>query len=238
MGRPKKIIIQPEKTRSFEECYDEILSIVNSRKFKWHLDSIPSISWQDISQIILNHIFIKWHLYDQSRSLKSWVLTVSNNQILNQLRNHYGNFQKVCVRCQFYEGNDLCKRYGTCNSSKCELLRAWEMRKLPKHNINLPLPIETHLNEVHEIQGENIDVDKTAVLLHARMKEILKPFDWKIYNWLFVMHKSEEEVGKLLKYKTTELNRSAGYKQLSMIKKRIMVLVKEVLNREEIEIIR
>jgi hypothetical protein len=238
MGRPKKKINNIPKPE-FLECYDEILSVVNSRRFKWHLDSVPSISWDDIKQIILNHLFIKWHLFDPNKgSLKTWVLVVSSNQIRNQLRNHYGSFQKVCVRCDQYEGNDLCKKFGTCDSSKCELLKMWETRKKSKHDISLALPIENHLNECHEITQENIDVDKTAIVLHARMKEVLKPFDWAVYEMLFVKNMSEEAVAKILKFKTNEPGRTAGYKQINNIKKRIMILVREVLNKEDIEIIK
>lgn len=237
MGRPKKIIIQPEKLRTFEECYGEISAIINTRRFKWHLTSVPSISWEDIAQVLLRHLFVKWHLYDQSRPLKSWVLVVANNQILNQLRNNYGNFQKVCTRCEFYEGNELCKKYGTCDSSKCDLLKMWERSKKMKHDINLPLPMENHLNECQSIQSQDIDMEKTSINLHEKMKTVLKPLDLLVYEMLYVKKMDESDVAKKLKFTSNEPGRFPGYSRISQIKKSIMIEVKKVLKEGDVEIV-
>ncbi len=237
MGRPKKVIIQPKDVRTFEQCIPELLEIINKHRHKWHLTSVPSLSWEDISQILISHIFVKFHLYDQSKSLKSWANQVCHNRLINALRDNYSGFARPCLRCPHYQGDTLCNLFGEV-TEKCDLYAGWMKSKRNKYNIHIPLPIENHTGEVENIQSQDIDIDKTAVNLHKKMKEVLKPFDWKIYNWLFIQHKSEEEIGKLLKYKSNEKNRSPGYKQLSMIKKKIMILVKEVLSKEEIEIIR
>ena len=46
------------------------------------------------------------------------------------------------------------------------------------------------------------------------MKTVLKAVEWKVYNYLYIQHKSEEEVAKLMNYKTSEKNRVPGYKQI------------------------
>jgi hypothetical protein len=238
MGRHKKETKYIPKP-TFLESYDEILSVVNSRRFKWHLDSVPSISWEDIKQIILNHLFVKWHLFNpQKGSLKTWVLVVSSNQIRNQLRNHYGSFQKVCVRCDQYEGDNLCKKFGTCDGSKCELLRMWETRRKPKFDINLPLPLENHMNECHEIAQDNLDIDRTQLNINERMKKVLKPLEWIVFDLLYIKKLEEERVVKILKFKSNERGRMPGYSRLAQIKKIIITKVKEELNNGEIEIVK
>ena len=47
---------------------------------------------------------------------------------------------------------------------------------------------------------------------------------------------SQEEVAKLMNYKTTEKNRVPGYKQIKNIKKSIIEKVKKVLDKGEIDL--
>lgn len=238
MGRPKKIK-QPIIIRSFEECYQDVYNIIESRRFKWHLDAIKGwCEWEDIRSHILAHVARKWHLYDQSKSLRTWVLVVSNHQIINQLRNLYMSHAKPCValKCPEYEGNDFCRKFGTCNC-QCDLFCAWVKGKRTKHQIQLPLPIENHLNEAHDIQDKSIDIEKTSIHLHQKMKEILKPLEWFIYQALYINHKSEEEIAKMMKLKSNENGRIAGYARISQLKKIILEKAREVLQNGEIELI-
>lgn len=236
MGRPKKIINHPLKLRTFEECYPEIMEVIESRKYRWQLTAIPSISWEDVVQILCRHLFIKFHLYDQSRPLKPWVAVVVNSQMINLLRNLYNSFAKPCLKCEFYEGNELCKKFNTCNTN-CDLYSYWVTGKKRKFDINLPLPIENHLNEAHEIHSQNIDIEKTAVNLHSKMKTVLKPLEYLVYRELFINHKSEEDVGKMLKLKSRERGRNPGYARVNQLKKLIMTQVRKVLQEGDVEII-
>jgi len=67
------------------------------------------------------------------------------------------------------------------------------------------------------------------------MQEILKPIEWKVYKHLYMEYKSEEEVAKLMGYRTSEKNRIPGYKQIKNIKKSIIEKVKKVLNKGEVD---
>ena len=58
------------------------------------------------------------------------------------------------------------------------------------------------------------------------MQEILKPIEWKVYNYIYIKNKSEEETAKLMGYRTTEKGRSPGYKQIKNIKRAIVQKVK------------
>ncbi len=234
MGRRKKII-QPEVVRTFEECYPEILSVINSRRHKWQLTAVPSIGWEDIMQILLRHIYIKWELYDQNKPLRSWLMVVVNNQMINILRNIYGNHKRPCLSCEFYEGNDLCRKYTTV-STDCDEFRTWTYGKKAKNEIQLPLPIENRQNEVSQIRSNNIDIAKSAEDLHEKMKGVLKPLEWTVYQGLYIQNKTEKEIAELLKFKTREVGRNPGYKQISNIRKAIIKKVKTVLDSGEIEI--
>ena len=84
---------------------------------------------------------------------------------------------------------------------------------------------------------DNVDIEKNALLLHARMEEILKPNEWIVYKGLFIDWISEEEVAKKLGYKTSESGRKAGYKQIKNIRKGILVKVRKVFEKGEIDIL-
>lgn len=235
MGRPKKIIT-PIVYRSFEECIDIINSCINKRRHRWTLTSLSFMDFDDVAQILRTHIFKKWHLFDQSRRLEPWLTTVINSQMINLIRNVYSSFSRPCLKCEFFEGDNLCSKFGTQNIT-CDLYKAWVFGKKRKYEIQLALPIENHINECYEIKAENIDIDKTAEILHAKMKTILKPLEWVVYYNLFVIHKSEEEVGKMLHLKSTEKNRNPGYSRLNQLKKLIMIQVKKVLQEGDVEIV-
>ena len=67
------------------------------------------------------------------------------------------------------------------------------------------------------------------------MKTILKPLEWKVYKCLYVQSMTEEETAKEMGYKTTEKNRSPGYKQIKNIKKSIIEKVKISIEKGEID---
>ena len=232
MGRPKKQLLLK---RTFEECFDEINKVIESRKHRWMLSAIAYMNWDDVAQHLRFHIWKKFHLYNQTRPLASWLAAVINNQMTNLVRNHYGNYKRPCLDCPFYQGDTLCEKYGEV-STKCPDYKSWTFGKKRKHDINMPVPLEEYQNEIHEIKTEHIDIDKAGEQIHEKMKRILKPLHWFVYYNLFVLHKSEEEVGKLLNFKSKEKNRSPGYKQVSNLRREIVVKVKELLRNEEIEL--
>lgn len=235
MGRPKKQN-KEVKAKTFEECIDIINMCINKRKHRWTLNALAHIDFNDVAQNLRLHIWKKWHLYDQTKKLETWLTVVINHQMINMIRNVYGNFSRPCLKCEFYDGDDSCKKFGIV-SDKCDLYKTWSHGKKTKHDIQLPRPIDDHTNEIYEIKNESVDVDRTAINIHEKMKLILKPVEWQVYDLLFIQHKSEEEVGKILKYKSNEKNRNAGYKQIANIRKKIILKVKDALEKEEIEIV-
>lgn len=221
---------------TFENQIDIINREIEKRRHKWTLTAVPYINFDDIAQNLRLHIWKKWHLYDQNKPLVSWLNTVISNQLINTLRNYYGNFSRPCLKCEFNEGGDLCSKYDTQNT-KCELYRTWVRGKKSAHDIKLPVSMENHQNEVFDLEKKEIDIDRTAINIHERMKKVLKPIEWKVYELLFILHKTEEEAGKIMQYSTREKNRTAGYKQIKNIQKIILIKVKECIANDEIEIV-
>jgi RNA polymerase sigma factor (sigma-70 family) len=193
------------------------------------------MDYDDVSQILRIHIYKKWHLYDQTKPLAPWLNRIISNQIKNLIRNNYGNYSRPCLKCAASEGGDLCSIYGKQDSS-CPLYANWEKGKKIAHNIKIPVPLENHSQEVFNQSEDKIDLENNIIRIHKKMKEILKPIEWKVYKALYVDNKSEEETAKLMGYKTNEENRSPGYKQIKNMKRAIVQKVKLNINNGNIDI--
>ena len=87
------------------------------------------------------------------------------------------------------------------------------------------------------MENQSVDLEEAAKRLHLAMKKILKPFEWCAYEKLYIENLSEEEAAKSMGYKTSEKNRSPGYKQLKNIKKTIIMKVKKLLKSDQVDII-
>ena len=229
--------MEQDNRADFEESIDLIDAEITKRRGKWNLSVLAWMDFQDVSQILRIHIYRKWHLYDNSKPLGPWLNRIISNQIKNLIRNNYGNFCRPCLKCAAAEGGDLCAIYGK-QDSECPLYANWEHTKKSAHDAKLPVPLENHAQEVFSLDSNSIDVIATANKLHERMKCILKPIEWRVYKYLYILNKPEAEVAKLMGYKTSEKNRSPGYKQIKNIKKSIIEKVKKALNDGEIDIVK
>jgi RNA polymerase sigma factor (sigma-70 family) len=220
---------------TFENKISEINQEINKRRHKWNLTTLAWMDFSDVSQILRIHIYKKWNLYDPKKPLAPWVNRIVSNQIKNLIRNNYGNYSRPCLRCAAAEQEDGCTIYASqCN--KCPLYAKWEKSKKSAHDIKLPVALENHTQEVHNIIEDEIDIEKTAQNIHTKMQQVLKPIEWKFYELYYIKHKSEEESAKLMGYKTTEKNRKIGYKQVKNLKKSIMTKVKKYLYNGDIDI--
>ena len=220
---------------TFENKISEINQEINKRRHKWNLTTLAWMDFNDVSQILRIHIYNKWSMYNQSKPLAPWIGRIITNQIKNLIRNNYGNYSRTCLRCAAAEQEDGCTIYASqCN--KCPLYAKWEKSKKSAHDIKLPVALENHTQEVHNIIEDEIDIEKTAQNIHTKMQQVLKPIEWKFYELYYIKHKSEEESAKLMGYKTTEKNRKIGYKQVKNLKKSIMTKVKKYLYNGDIDI--
>lgn len=220
--------------------FEDFLPIINTeiakRKHKWNLTSIAWMDYDDVSQIIRIHIYKKWNQYQPTRPLAPWLNSIITNQIRNLIRNHHSNYARPCLKCAAAIDNNGCSIYGT-QCADCPLYAYWQKRKQPAIHIKIPVSIENHAHEVKNIFDDSVDVLRHADALHNKMREILKPLEWKVYEGLFVHNKEESAVAKELGYITNEHGRDPGYKQIKNIRKSIIIKVKQCLANGDIDII-
>lgn len=234
---PKHEDKTPTKKPTFEESIGFINTEIAKRRGKWSLSSLHWMDYDDVSQIIRIHIYEKWHLYDEEKPLAPWVNRIISNQIKNLIRNNYGNFSRPCLKCEAAEPNDLCKIYEKqCN--ECPLYAKWEKTKKRAYNVKIPLALDDHEHEISSVSFEDgVSIEHNAQSLHKKMEETLKPNEWIVYEGLFINNLEEEEVSRLLGFKSNEKNRKPGYKQMKNLRKKIIEKVKKCLKKGEIDIL-
>ncbi len=224
-----------KKRPSFEDCIDIINSEIEKRRSKWTLSAITWMDFDDVAQIIRIHIYKKWNLYDASRPLEPWISRIIEHQIKNLRRNVYDSDSRPCLRCAASEGGDLCQIY-TKQCSDCPLYAKWEQTKKYAQDVKLPVSIENHAQQVFDIPDNGIDIQSIIPRLHEKMRHILKPLEWKIYQMLFIDGLTEEQVGRQMGYTPTQKSKKIEYLTLTKIQKSIIIKVKKLLNNDELDI--
>lgn len=224
------------KKPSFEESIDLIDKEIYKRKNKWHLTALSWFGFDDMAQILRIHIYKKWDSYDHKQPLPPWINKVISNQIINMRRNLYGNFARPCLKCAAAEGDNLCKLYEKqCNG--CPLYAYWEKNRKHAYDIKLPLSTENHMDEVISIQHDSTNIDATQLNISAFLKQHLKPVEYKVYQLLYIEHRSDTEIAKQMGYRTTEKGRNPGYKQIKYVKNLIIEKTKKALYDGLIDIV-
>lgn len=223
------------KKPKFEEKIEEINTEILKRKSKWNLTAIAWMDFADVAQILRFHIYRKWHLYNNTKPLAPWVNRIISNQIKNLIRNNYSNYTRPCLKCAAGEPEDGCSIY-IKQCDKCPLYSNWVKSKKNAHDTKLTLSLENHAQEIHDIPNDNFNIEQSVLNTHKKMEQVLKPIEWKVYTYLYIENKNEEQVAKLMGYRTSEKNRMAGYKQIKNIKKAIIIKVKKHLYNGDIDI--
>ncbi len=219
----------------FEKSFHLINSEINKRKNKWTLSALNWIDFEDVSQIIRFHIFKKWELYDSKKPMLPWVNRIISNQIKNLIRNNYGNYARPCLKCAAAIGDNGCRIYKSQNDS-CPMYQSWYKTKKNAYDLKMAVSIEDHSFEINNQPCNSSDMQRASENLHIKMKEILKPIEWKVYELLYISNKSEEQVCKLLNFKYDKNAKTAYNKQLRNIQKSIIKKAKECLANGEIDL--
>ena len=90
--------------------------------------------------------------------------------------------------------------------------------------------MESVEHETENMELQEFDFDTILKRLNKQLKKKLKVNEWIVYENLYLKNKTEQEVAKILGYKTSEKNRSPGYKQIKNIKKSIIEKAKEIVS--------
>jgi hypothetical protein len=219
----------------FEACINLINTEILKRKNKWTLSTLNWIDFEDVSQIIRFHIYKKWNLYDEKKPMLPWINRIISNQIKNLIRNNYGNYARPCLKCAAASGESECRIYGKQDQG-CPMFNNWTKTKKNAYDLKMAVSIEDHSYEINNQVCINSDIQKATQNLHEKMKQILKPVEWKVYELLYINHKTEEQVCKILKFKYDKEAKSAYNKQLKNIQKSIIRKAKQSLANGEIDL--
>lgn len=217
---------------SFEDSYQKIEWEIEKRRPTWTYN-YAWMDYDDVKMMILDHINKKWYLYDNKFPLLNWVNRIISNQIKNLIRNLYGHFAPPCASCIHYFHDGSCGLYGK-PSKKCDLYSEWSLKKREKFNIRMAVTAENHKKEISEIHSQEIDFIKSFDSIIVIAKRELNPVELKVFNFLYVDHKSDLEVMRILNYKPVVIDNKKYCKQLDIIKRRIIEKIKK--NRNEIDI--
>ena len=219
----------------FEACINLINTEILKRKNKWTLSTLNWIDFEDVSQIIRFHIYKKWNLYDEKKPMLPWINRIISNQIKNLIRNNYGNYARPCLKCAAALGESECRIYGKQDQG-CPMFNNWMKTKKNAYDLKMAVSIEDHSYEINNQVCINSDIQKATQNLHEKMKQVLKPVEWKVYELLYINHKTEEQVCKILKFKYDKEAKSAYNKQLKNIQKSIIKKAKQSLASGEIDL--
>jgi len=222
------------KKLKFEDCIELIDREISKRKNKWTLTSIAWMDFDDISQILKIHIFKKWHLYDESKPLAPWLNRIISNQLKNLIRNNYSNYCKPCLKCAASEPDSACSIYGT-QDGRCPLFKSWLQKKKPAYDVKMALPLENHKEQINETEISSANIELGIQKLNFKLKEILKPNEWIVYEGFYIDNKTEQEIAQTLNFKTTEKNRTPGYKQIKNIQKAIITKARKILEKNDLD---
>jgi hypothetical protein len=224
---------------NFADCIYIIDEELLKRKSKWRLNAIAWMDFDDVCQKIRLHIFNKWSQWDNQRPIRPWLNTVITNQITNLVRNNYSSFSKPCSKCEYNQGGDLCALYGV-QSGECSDYAKWEGGKKNAYDIKLPISIHDNFNDQNgQFNNTAMDItDKYSYVdyenkiknFHEKIHEKLTIVEWKVYTCLYIENKNEIDTAKQMGYRTSEKNRSPGYKQIKKIKNKIYRIAKQIIS--------
>jgi len=236
----------PRKKYKFEEKYEIISEQIEKRRGKWFLKAISWISWDDVYQIVISHIYKKWHLWDQSRPIEPWLNRIISNQIKNILRNHYSNFVRPCTNCPFNVSgaiDNFSDSSNNCSWTKsgkqdcsCPLFDKWSRTKKSSFMINTASSIDeiSNISDLGVSQSHLFDIDIAKLKLNDKMKEVLNEKQYNIYNMLYIENLSHNEIAIKLGYKSNEKGRKAGYKQIKNFEKFFKETAKKLIKENDI----
>lgn len=216
---------------TFEDFQQEALRIIAKRKNSW---TLSTVSWEDVSQILLTRIWKKFHLYDQTRRFENWANTLISSAMKNLLRDNCYKFQRPCLNCAYNLGGDSCGF--TKNNTQCKfcpLYANWEKKKKNLFNIKATVAIEHHSQTVNNIQSDFLDIDKAKKIIDKKILENLdSSMEEKMYNLMFIKNLPFDKVDEMMKIQNKSLKNKVEYVCAEDFKKKVVALAKLVIRQE------
>lgn len=218
----------------FEEKIDEVNQAIASKRFLWDLYAISYIDYDDVAQQIRIHISKKMHLFNPSKgTFLNWASKIVQRKIKNIKRDNYGKLAPPCNRCPFNNGDNHCAFTNSgVRDTSCGAYKKWSRLKKDAYSLKLTLPIEEYDgNVVHS----DFDIEKGISQLNEVMKEKLNTKQYIVYKMIYIDNNTEEEVAKVLSFKSSNKEgRSAGYRQISNLKRQIYQIASQAVREMDL----
>lgn len=215
----------------FEDFLPAIQVEIEKRRGKWVLSTLD---YEDVSQMIVIRIFNKFHTFDPEKGpFQNWVNRLISNAIRNILRDNLMKFSRPCLSCAKNLGDDFCSYTKSKKQCiECPLYKRWKDKKEQHFNVKASLSLENHMHEAQNMINDFVDIGRCKSIIDEKMKQKLSEEEYKIYSLIYIQNKPMEEVGKILEYKKLSSNPIPGYQQLLKVKKKMVLLAKEIIKEE------
>ncbi len=229
------------KGPTFEERYAEIVVLIDKRRTKWQLASIP---FEDVRQMVLVKISAQYSKFDETKGrpeapleerFARWANKLITNELLNILRDHHFIYSRPCITgCAFNTGGDTCsKTTSGLQCDECPIYKEWRNRKEAHFNVKQTLPLDNHFNEADSMVGDFLDVGRAKDIIDAEMKKRLNRHEYRVYKLLYLQNKTPAEVGKILKYKKVGKCHH-GYQVLLQLRKKFVLIARQIIDDENL----
>lgn len=224
--------------KRFEAHVPELRVILARRKSSW---TLTTMDWDDVEMILLNRLWVKFAMYDPTKGpLENWANRVISRAMSNLLRDLLYKFQKPCITahasggmCSFNLPDNGCAyTQSKTKCAECPLYARWQKKKEALYNIRSGLPLDSHSQEVQNLQEEFLDVEAAKMVIDARIMRRLNAHDGQIYRLLFIEHLSMEEVGKRMRYKAS--SNSNVSQVLRKLVTKFKALAREIIQSEDL----
>lgn len=219
---------------SFENRIPSIVTEIEKRRFKYFL-SYPS--FEDASQMILERAFKKYHLYDEAKGkFEHWINRFISSALKNIWRDHYGKHSRPCIcGCRFNLGGETCRfTKSGLQDITCPIYEKWKNKKETQNQVSQTLPIENHIDEVHNISSDFLSIDDSKKVIDEKIKGKLTEQEYKVYVLLFIENKTMEEVGEIMRFPRMKNAAIPGYQIIHKMKKKFVVAAKEIIEEEDL----
>jgi len=115
------------------------------------------------------------------------------------------------------------------------LYAKWEKIKKSAYDVKITVSLENHKNYFNSFESSiDHDYKKAENKLHSLMKDNLSDKYFFIYKMFFIDNLTDDEVAQILKFKTNEKGRKAGYKQIKNLKKMLYLKAQSLLKDNDL----
>lgn len=218
----------------FEDHADFIQLQISKRRANWRLSTLD---FDDVSQILLFHIWEKWSLYIPEKGpLENWVNTTITNRLKNLLRDNLMKFSRPCIqKCVFNLGGTSCGfTTSKLQDRECPRYAEWQKKKEAQFNIKASLPYDNHIQEISNKPADSLDIKAAKDVIDEKIKDKLNRRERKIYKMLYIDHLTAQEACTTLKNEESKLYEPESYAKLLEFQKKIIRLSKQIILDENL----